>query len=827
MTDLLLPSDTPSGLAQLLAGYAPFEGVADEMVAPDGALRPLWRPFLERLAGLSAEELARSMARANQYLRDAGVFFRHYGPEAQAERDWPLSHMPLLIGAQDWAQINEGLIERAELLERLCADIYGPNQLVAAGVLPPELLAQNPEWLRPMVGIAPKSGHYLHFLAFDIGRGPSGDWWVLGDRTQAPSGAGFALETRMATARAFSKHAAKLNVTRLAGFFRAFRDALTGLREGDDGEAGAVAILTPGPHNDAYFEHAYIARYLGVTLAQGEDFALSHGRLMLRTVGGLRPVSVLWRRVDGGWCDPLELEPQSALGTPGLVGALRAGALTMVNALGSGALEIRALQAFMPQIAQYFNGAPLKLPNIATWWCHDAQSRAYVKNNLARMTLDRAMSCGLPFDHSAQAVIKGRRADGEAVSPDWIDAQGGALVAQEIVSLSTTPAFEAGRLVPRPMSLRVFLARTPEGWVVMPGGFARVGPSGASADIAMHRGGSVCDVWVLGESRAQPETLLGAAKARAPVSGALPSRAADNLFWLGRYVERAEQKLRLLRAWHLRLAEMSGTALAASGVETGLSEEANGFAEDGFVEADLPVMAQLSAYLRGLGLSVAQAPLPAGVLDDLRAAEASAGRIRDRFSTDGWSALLDLRATAEDFARRVDAGDDAARALSVLLRKVSGFSGLVHENMYRFTGWRFLSLGRAIERAIGTTHMLAAFCDPEAPEGSLDLAIEAGESIMTHRRLYAASGQRETVFDLLLLDPRNPRSVLHQIADARAHLEALPKTRGEMSAPMRRLLQLETELVISTAGQISAQDLTAVMRGAQEISDLIAEAYLR
>jgi uncharacterized alpha-E superfamily protein len=476
-----------------------------------------------------------------------------------------------------------------------------------------------------------------------------------------------------------------------------------------------------------------------------------------------------------------------------------------VNAPGSGALEVRALLAFIPRIAAHLNGGPLKLPNIATWWCGQEDARDYVKSNLSRMTLDNAMSTRLPFEHSDRAVIAGRTTSGDAVNPDWIDEFGLELAGQEIVTLSTAPAFDGTHIVPRPMSLRVFLARTETGWTVMPGGFARIGNSGVSANIAMQRGGSVCDVWVVSEEAAPTETLLRSPSDnfRRTELGSLPSRAADNLFWLGRYVERTEQKVRLLRAWHLRLAENGST--------------------------DMPLMKILSGFLNALGLEVEDETLPAGILGDIDAAIASAGRVRDRFSTDGWNALLDLRRTAADFSERVESGDDAARAMSVLLRKISGFSGLVHENMYRFTGWRFLSIGRAVERAIGTAYLLSVFTDKHAPDGALDLTIEAGDSIMTHRRLYSVSTARETVIDLLLLDELNPRSVLHQIRLIREHLEYLPSPESgtSMTPLMRKVLQIDTELATSAANEFNGHELGALAISAASLSGALSESYLR
>jgi len=789
------------GVGSLIAGYRPLPGIADELLDNDGRLRDVWKPFLRDLAAMSPDELTRNLERGSQYLRDAGVFYRHYGQDAETEREWPLSHIPLLVSDREWRQIATALCERADILERVAADFYGSQELVRNGLLPAELLAANPEWLRPMVGVPMTSGHFLHFVAFDIGRGPDGQWWVLGDRTQAPSGAGFALETRMATARSFSATMGRSNVHRLAGFFRDFRDTLLALRQND---GSRVAILTPGPLNDTYYEHAYIARYLGFMLVQGEDLGMRDGQLKVRTVDGWKPVSVVWRRLDSVWADPLELEESSQLGTPGLLGAVRSGALTMINAIGSGVLEMRALMAFMPRIAEHFTGKPLGLPNIATWWCGDAGARAYVKDNLSTMTIDNAFSTQLPFEHGPHAVIAGKTADGAGVDPSWIDRQAGQLAAQEIVSLSTAPALVEGRLVPRPTSLRVFLARTSTGWKVMPGGFARIGHEGDDARIAMQRGGSVCDVWIVSDKSPPRDTLLPthAKGLERNQSGALPSRAADNLFWLGRYVERAQQVIRLLRAYHQRLAETGN--------------------------ADSDLLRSLADYLGDHNVNVEQ-PLPDGLIASMKYARTSAGRIRDRFSTDGWNALTDLIRTAHGMQPRVTAGDDAARAMSVFLRKISGFTGLVHENMYRYAGWRFLSIGRAVERAWATSNFLVAFTDEDGPDGALDLVLEAGDSVMTHRRRYAVETTRDTVIDLLVLDNLNPRSVLYQLSAIDEHLDFLPHAEDStgMTDFRRQVLKLKTDLTIASAEEITSERLGEIAATTASLSGLLAQAYLQ
>ncbi len=792
------PADTLG--PDLLAGYRPQPGVADELMRDDGTLRPIWRPLIDYLSGLSPEGLAQRFARGDQHLRDAGVYYRQFTDTGSTERSWPLSYLPVVIDAREWEELSAGIAQRADLLEQVMADLYGPATLVRRGLLPAGLVAQCAEWLRPMVGVQPRSGHFLHFLAFEIGRSPDGSWFVLGDRTQAPSGAGFALENRVATTRMFADHYPEANVERLAGFFGRFRDALNGLK---GGEPGRVAILTPGQETDTYFEHAYIARYLGFTLIESEDLRVEADRLAVRTITGPEPVNVIWRRLDSRFADPLELGERSALGAPGMVAALRAGAATLVNALGSGVLETRALLAFLPAIAKTLLDEPLKLPNIATWWCGQESEASYVRKNMARMMIGPALSTRLPFELDATTVLGGAfRGSALPSIDDWLTRDGAKLVGQEAVTLSTTPVYSDGKLRPRPMTVRVFAARTPEGWTVMPGGYARIGQSDDPTALAMQKGGSVADVWIASETPPKDRISLtegstGPFVRRMP--GFLPSRAADNLFWLGRYVERAEGKIRLLRAFHARKAD-PGTAAQ-------------------------PLLDLLADYL-GADADPA-APIPASLPELLASARNCALRVRDRFSPDGWLALDDLDRATRDLADRLRAGDDTARAMGDLLRRLAGFSGLVHENMFRFDGWRFLTIGRALERADTGAELLRVFADAEAPPGAFDIAVEVADSVMTHRRRYSVETNRSTVIDLLALDDNNPRAIVHQIDLIRGEVAELPdaKIAGRMSELSSKLLRMHTELRVVTPEELTTERLADLKLRILELSDALSAQY--
>ena len=797
----------------LFADYHRLPGVADELFHADGQMRPVWRRFVERFAKLSPTEIATRFERGNNYLRDAGVYFRQYSNEPGAERDWPLSHVPVILHDSEWEEICAGLSQRADLLERVVADLYGPGKLVRDGHLPASLIARSPQWLRPMVGVTPADGHYLHLLAFEIGRSPDGSWLVLGDRLEAPSGAGFALENRMATGRIFPERFPRAYIHRLAGFFHDFRSQMHRLAQAEGRADGQSAILTPGPSNDTYYEHTYIARYLGMLLLEGEDLLVENGELKVRTIEGPQPIGALWRRIDAAFADPLELNADSRIGTPGLIEAVRQGNLSMVNALGAGVLELRAMMAFLPRISEVLTDKKLALPNIATWWCGGEAERKHVLSKAEKMLIGPALTPALPFDVTARTALGGRFAGGaEGELRDWIEANATDLVGQEAVALSTTPAWVTepgetlaeGRMEPRPMTIRVFATRTPKGWRFMKGGYARIGHSGDATALAMQKGGSVADVWIVSDKQVPKYTMVpeGNAPFRRATPGVVPARAADNLFWLGRYVERTEDAIRLIRAYHLRLATTDNPSD--------------------------PLLRRLRAFLGGYGIDLGK-PVPDALIERITMAQACAAKVRDRFSVDGWAALSDLHKTAAHTLRNVEPGDDAAKAMFVLVRKITGFSGLVQDNMYRFQGWRFLSLGRALERADALAALLHGLSDADAPDGALDLAVEVADCVITHRRRYAVETSRDTVVDLLALDADNPRSILFQVQALREQAAALPGAmeHGRLAALSRAIVPIEAFLSVATPDRLTPRALLRLRGDLGEISNLITSAYLR
>jgi uncharacterized circularly permuted ATP-grasp superfamily protein/uncharacterized alpha-E superfamily protein len=818
------PSQPRHWFGRLAAAYTPLPGVWDEMMGPDGRLRPPWDRFAERLAGIGGEQLRDSFDGVDRHLRQSGVFFRAYDDPVGGERPWPLTPVPLLIDAEDWRVLSAGAIQRARLAEAITADIYGSGRLVSDGLLPAAVVAGSPNYLRPLAGVPPRGGRHLRFFAVDIGRDPSGRWWVLSDRAQAPSGAGYALENRLAVSRALPEVSRQLNVDRLAAFFMAFRDELTALNAGAEARVG---LMTPGSHNETYFEHAYLARYLGFLLLEGGDLTVRDDAVYVRTVSGLKRIDVLWRRLDGDFADPLELRTSSRLGVPGLTQAIRAGSVAIVNALGSGVIEARALMGFMPALARHILGEDLILPNLATWWCGQEKERAYVLDRLDDLAVASAFTTWLP-GLDQQSVVgrtlgKGQRAAIEAA----IAGRGLDIVGQEDVRLSTMPVWDGRRLVPRPFVLRLFVAAVgADDWIVMPGGFCRISGDDDARFVSMQHGASTSDVWVLSETPVGSVTLLNRPETTTirRSTGTLPSRSADNLFWLSRYLERAEDVLRTLRALIARSVEAGegGAGPLAQRIVAYLTRiDAVARPVAGRGRAAPTPLAAVTAALSARG---ATSGLPF-----LTGAARNAGAvIRDRLSPDAFQAVTDIAALyAAPAGRRLTAAS-ALDDINGGLRRIATFSGLSAENMNRSQGWRFLELGRRIERALSTARFLAAFAaDPDASTEALDLALELGDSQITYRWRYVMRPERLPVLDLLALDGANPRSIAFELARIVEHLEALPamSVDGRPGELLREARRLAADVANTPVEALAAADLDRVATSLMRLSGLITERF--
>jgi len=799
-------------VAQWTRGYARLPGIPDEYIAQDDAPREVWTRFFDAFAELTPGDIERRFGSADRHLREAGV--SHRAPGETADRMWPLSHLPLLIDEAEWQQLTAGIVQRAQLLELVLSDLYGEGRLVAEGAIPAAAIAGSTEYLRAVCGVKPPGGKYLNLYAADVGRGPDGRWWVLGDRTQAPSGAGYALENRLVLSRAFTSLYKSMNVERVAPFFEAFRDAL---RASADRDEPRIGLLTPGQFSETYFEHATLARYLGFLLVEGDDLAVSGDRIHIRTVAGLKRLDVLLRRVDSNFLDPLELDASSQLGVPGLIDVIRKNGVVVANMPGSGVMEARALLGFLPSLSRRFFGEDLKMPHIATWWCGQKSAREEVLSRLDEIAIEGAYGRDVP-GFGRGPVLAGELSASErerlegAIGDRGID-----YVGQELVRLSTTPVWDQGRITPRPFVLRVFAAATPDGWTIMPGGFCRIADQPDARAVSMGDGARAADVWVVSDKAVSTATLLpsGDNVRIRRIAGWVPSRAADNLFWLGRYLERAEATLRLVRALGTQRDPGKGPSTVLHSVER--------------IQRLLVTWGATSQASRAQPAKVATEALQAedkfgSALSLVRSAQRTATSLRERLSPDAWQVITEM---AERLAQEVDDDDGVVSAAELTLQELASFAGLAQENMNRAAGWRFLEMGRRAERAINTTRFARQFAYDEAGGEDLDVLLTLVDCQITYRSRYLVGPLLAPVRDLVVLDPYNPRSVAFQVSALNDHVASLPslKEGGLIERPQRLAVALQATLTTSEAASLDTKTLFALEQDLLNLADAVGSHY--
>lgn len=762
----------PSGL---IASYPFTADRYDEMLAEAGVPRGHWRAFAERLEDFPADALEQRFRFMRDAIKADGVTYNVHDDLRGPKRPWELDPLPLIIDPTEWASLSAAVAQRARLLNAILADLYGPCTLLAEGLLPPALVFGQHGYKWPCRGAVPPGGKFLHFYAVDLGRSPDGRWWVIADRTQGPSGAGYALQNRLTVSRAFPGAFHDFQIQTLAAFFRGLQESLARMAP-SDGEAPLVVLLTPGPYSETYFEHAFLARYLGFPLVEGQDLTVRDDNVYLKTLRGLRRVHAILRRLDDDYCDPLELRADSALGVPGLVGAVRAGRVLIANALGSGVLETGALYGFLPAICERLLGEPLAMPSVATWWCGEGPALDYVLDNLDELVIKPA------FPNMRMNAVFGHELDGDARRGviDSVRAQPHAYIAQEWVRLSQAPVWNATdgqKLVPHSIGLRLFAAATPEGYTVMPGALARVAPRAGMEVISLQRGGFSKDTWVRSDRPVERVSLL---KKRLGVidllcrSTEIPSRVGETLFWMGRYTERSEAAARILRAAFTRLANPDGDLAQGLAGLLDAAREIGALPEDDDAR-DMPVEARLLAAVSNLAER-------GSVASNLRGLAANANKVRERMSSDNWHALNRLEQALHP---PPSTADRALAALDQVMLGCISLAGFALDDMTRDEGWNFLILGRHIERLAGLATLVGVpLARPAAEqERMFGWLLEAANSIVTYRARYRRAPELLPVIHLLVFDGSNPHSVAFQVESLQRGLEHSARELGYPRPP--------------------------------------------
>ena len=810
--------------------YPASDSRHDDMIAADGQLREHWHYVLDSLSGL--EDMADRQQKAQRILRDDGATYNIYAQGQDREPTWNLDLVPNVIGSDEWARVESGLLERAELFNLLLRDLYGERSLIRNGVMPPEALFCHRGFLRACHGIQLPGDHDLILHAVDLIRAPSGEFMVLGDRTQSPSGAGYALENRTVMSRVFPSLFRDSHVHRLAAFFQRLRSKLLSLSPNPS--QARVVLLTPGTHNETYFEHAYLANYLGFPLVQSDDLIVRNGFLWMKSLDGLKRVDVLLRRVDDWFCDPVELRADSRLGVAGLLEVVRAGHLVVANPLGSGVLENPVFLKYLPAIAKALLGREPRLLSATTYWCGDPQDLDYVLNHLPELVIkpvyrsigNLSIRCG-------------------ELSPDQLNALKSRLIADPLQYVAQ-PQLLAGHLptqgegnllVPRPAILRSYAVASGTSYTLLPGGLTRVGETENSFVIASQAGARSKDTWVVAsEPERMPVSELGddVPGLREADLVSLPSRVVENLFWMGRYAERAESTLRILRTTFIQFNSESPSSLPVK-------------------QHLLYTLQQMAALQQNKVAAAPQDQLLSWVLDgtlsnsiaaNLNAMLFCADQAKELLSSDTFRIINDIRDALVTLPAELSNNMSSApeEVLDPLVTALMAFAGLTQESMNRGFGWRFMELGRRLERAQQINNAVSGLLVPELSETEQDRLAEALlltlETLIGYRRRYRGRMSVETSLDLILLDGSNPRSLMYQLSLLAGYLKALPHQATvlhELSQEERTLMEAEVLVKLTALKDLSAADngrrsqlLNAMNRChtlLAELSDQITDKY--
>ena len=752
-----------AGLRRTASGMA---APHDECFGQEGLPRPQWTGMIEAIERLGAARLNARWDEGLRIIREHGVTYNVYGDPQGRDRPWSLDPVPLILSAPEWRGLEAGLIQRSRLLNWVLRDLYlGTQRLIVDGFIPPELVYSNPGFLRPCRGLPVAGQVMLHLYGADLVRSASGQWMTFADRTQSASGTGYAHENRKVVSRVLPDEIREVSVRSLAPFFRSLRSFLETLAPGRR-ENPVMVLMTPGPLNATYFEHAYLARHLGIPLVEGADLTVRDLRVCLKTLEGLQPVDVILRRVDDSFCDPLELRTESVLGVPGLVQAARAGHVTIANALGSGLVESPAFLTFLPALCRHLLDEDLLLPSVPTWWCGEAEGLRYVTSHLDRLVVKPAFGRRRGhswFGHQLAAADKTHLLELIASRPQDF-------VAQECVLPSSAPVWTPGGFERRSVLLRAYVATDGSEHAVLPGGLTRVAASVEDPLVSMQGGAGSKDTWILRSGQDDDEESATAIPDHASTDRrltGLPSRAADSLFWLGRYTERFEQYLRVLRCVLGQLA--SDTSPESSDRDNRLGHLMAGI---GFLLTTDPDDGP--ADLTGRILDwIYRFDGPGSIPDLMNRIRENAAAVRDRLSGDTWQ-ILDRLVPQPKVPTTRRSIAHAHGMMQGLILNLAAFNGLAMENMTRGPGWRFLDSGRRLERGFSmTTLITAAAFVSGSPTPLLEMILDIADSGMTHRQRYFARARWPEVVEMLVRDVSNPRALAFQLSALRTHLEAL------------------------------------------------------
>jgi len=778
----------------------------DEFVDREGNVRPAWSELADAVAGRGRAGLDRLRSMVDSLIDNDGITYtevdasRDGDGHALEPRPWSLDTLPIVVSAADWDAVETGLVQRSRLLDAVLADLYGPRNLLTEGILPPELVFAHPGYVRAANGIEVPGHHQLFMHACDLSRLPDGSFQVNADWAQAPSGAGYALADRRVVAHSIPDLYERIAPRPTTPFAQALRLALIDAAP-DVAQDPVVVVLSPGIYSETAFDQAYLATLLGFPLVESADLVVRDGKLWMRSLGTLKRVDVVLRRVDAEYTDPLDLRADSRLGVVGLVEAQHRGTVTVVNTLGSGILESPGLLRFLPELAERFLGEAPLLRTAPMYWAGISGERSHLLANLSSLLI--------------KSTVGGKTLVGPTLSSEQlaelavqIEDMPWQWVGQELPQFSSAPSDHAGVLSSAGVGMRLFTVAQRSGYAPMIGGVGYVlapGPGAYELKTVAAK-----DIWVRPTERARAETVTlpsapAPAKTAAGTWGVSSPRVLSDLFWMGRYGERAEETARLLivardrfhvyrHQQHTEESECVPVLMAALGRITGTDTGAESLSADDRAE----MIAVAPSTLWSLTVDPNR---PGSLVQSVDGLALAARAVRDQLSNDTWMVLAGVERAV---ALRSDPPDSLAEADALLasaqsqtLAGMLTLSGVAGESMVRDVGWTMMDIGKRIERGLWLTALLRATLttvrSAAAEQTIIESTLVACESSVSYRRRTVGKVSVAAVAELMLFDAGNPRSLLYQLERLRADLKDLPGSSGS-SRPERLVEEISTLL---------------------------------
>ena len=796
----------------------------DEIKDADGKIKPHWQQLFSTLEKLGLEELNARCTGIISKLRENGVTYNIYESSADGHnRPWKLDPIPFLLHEKEWELISKGLIQRAKLMDAIYQDIYGPQRLIKDGILPPHVVYGNYGFFRSCYDVKLPSKNQLIIYATDFARGPDQRMWVLDSRTQSPSGSGYALENRSVISKFLPELTEGMTLNRLAPFFNTLQQSILNLSKTSKGQPNIV-YLTPGPHTETYFEHTYLASYLGYTLVQGDDLMVRDNKVWLKSITGLEQVDVIIRRIDDEYADPLELREDSRLGVPGLLKAIRSGNVVVLNPPGSSVLENNALLPFMSSACEYFFGEKLLMPNIATWWCGQKRELDYVMENLHKLIIKKANRNERYRSIFARTLSP---AELEKLRKEILEKPAD-YVAQQESQLSTTPSFVDGKIEPRFAAMRAFLVSDGEEYHVLKGGLTRSSAASDRFVISNQLGGISKDTWIVGDKDTQPkEKLVVASTDSFKHQTSLPSRSAENLFWAGRYCERSMTTTKWIKILFNTLHD--NVTLGGSPKSqhitvllqalTHLTLSYPGFLEESLCENPYEEILQLTSQLTKSGsLAAALQSFLRGVIS-----------VNDKWNHDTRRNINAIEDSLWELkGLQTSNPNTIQRGLDRLQTRLFAFYGVIAESHPRDAAFYLFESGKLIERILAKISVLRTGL---STQNDFPVEKEVMEAILInhhllvyYRQLYKSHISIETVLDMVILDEKLPYSLTSLLSQLFDYISKLPnyKDPERLSTAAKFVLEASTKIKLAKIEELVLSDEDAYRL---HLDKLLSELY--